>query len=70
MALAPDHPSEQRARDLDAQIIRQARDASLHELRRLRAQHQRLYHHGEQWGESCWQCRLFERMVYKRLGEP
>lgn len=64
----PSSPIEQRGRELDSCIIRRARTAPLHELQRMRASHERLFHAGDACPDGCWLGHLYRRQISKRLG--
>ena len=64
------HPAsslEQRARELDLSVLRRAKTAGLHELRHMRASHERLFHSGMCLADSCWVCKMLERALYRKL---
>lgn len=63
----PDHPIEQRARELDAGFLRRIREMPLHMLQTERAAHQRMYHFGEECPDTCWRGAALNRQVTKRL---
>lgn len=70
MSLHPNHPIEQRARELDAGWLRRIRTLPLHMLKTERAAHCRLYHFGDDYADSCWRCRAIERRITRLLKVP
>lgn len=63
-------PIEQRARELDSSTIRRATQAGYHELQRMRASHERLWHGGEVCPDGCWVGALIRRAITRKLCIP